>query len=632
MHSLLESSDNRTATGSPASIHFRQSRTHMPLPMRQAIAIAIELEETHDKMAELVGHSFPLPNRILPAGKKSGTKRRLNLPRNLSGEALARLQEERLVAIEHLHDQFYAGTGNSEENDLLALVTEAREMVVAQQYIRVSPRKGPSRNMDPEARLTADELLHRRIISAADNPPPAVKAPEKTSEQFDQKLSIVMDLMTEGLIEYHGINPEKLYKAIHAFGWFSKSGKPRPGPRIFATPAMRSNQYPTIDAFGTDFPKALYHLRGNSLETQSLEMIAADAGKPEDVWQYRAAHASSIVLTRNIMITGMGIHDLERRALTDIFDDPRFHSALVIERADRRHSTDLARTITSFKLRPGYGYLLPPGSKTRPYKMKRPYDLRRPGHGFTGAYKDLIFADLITEELKDRKMSGRRYRIDPVDGGGLILRMADDGAGAMYHSFLFHPETLKGGPEAVSVRFEKIIESLQRTKDRRLVKATQEQSGDSPQALIQSHGDESSLERLGRLHGPDAADHWAKCTHVCALIQDELRSDAPADPDAQFHFQEGLLAIKAMRLSDDVFYKLERFDRTMGKIKHAIGVLEVDRTLTPGAIEQIRDGSASLIVKDWPEFGRAQVRKISQHEHMTRITIRVPIFDRPQDP
>src|SRR3546814_15372655 len=99
--------------------------------------------------------------------------------------------------------------------------------------------------------------------------------------------------------------------------------------------ATHSNKHPILQAFGKDFPKAVFRLRGDSLETQSLEMIASDAANDNDFWSYQASVPTNITLSRRSMLKGIPMHDLERRALLHVIPDPRFHPALVIHRADR---------------------------------------------------------------------------------------------------------------------------------------------------------------------------------------------------------------------------------------------------------------------------------------------------------
>src|SRR3546814_12660784 len=62
------------------------SRRRLPPAMRRSIAMAIELERTHDYLAAHIGHGMPIPNRIVPPGSASGRKVKLNLPRFLRSD------------------------------------------------------------------------------------------------------------------------------------------------------------------------------------------------------------------------------------------------------------------------------------------------------------------------------------------------------------------------------------------------------------------------------------------------------------------------------------------------------------------------------------------------------------------
>src|SRR3546814_15100356 len=119
--------------------------------------------------------------------------------------------------------------------------------------------------------------------------------------------------------------------------------KYRESQTVFATPATHSNKHPILQAFGKNFPKAVFRLRGDSLETQSLEMIASDAANDNDFWSYQASVPTHITLSRRSMLNGIPMHNLERRALSHVIPDPRSHPALVINRTDRLGVFEIGR-------------------------------------------------------------------------------------------------------------------------------------------------------------------------------------------------------------------------------------------------------------------------------------------------
>src|SRR3546814_9908528 len=93
--------------------------------------------------------------------------------------------------------------------------------------------------------------------------------------------------------------------------------------------------------------------------------------------------------------------------------------------------------------------------------------------------------------------------------------------------------------------------------------------------------DETLAERFLRLHGAGRAEDWIACERIDALLSDRLAGeDILPDPDIEFHVREGLLAIRTARLAPHIFYRLERFDRVLGKISHAIAILDIDQSMT----------------------------------------------------
>lgn len=621
-------SADKLAVGQAPANTQKIRRRMLPAPLRRAVALAIELERTYDQLARHLGHSVPLENRIIIPETGRNHRQRLNLPRDLSGERISQMHQNRLKAIEALHEQIADTMGYGEADHLYQLVEEARTIVYTEGYVRVTKRRAPGRNLDPDDRLSAEELRLVEIGRAADNPPPpSPPAPQLTDPAESLKRGIAVDLLVEGLLVYHRIDRDKLYDAIDA------QRRPKRGRNLasdavfFTSPAMRSNQYPALHAFGPNFPKALFRLHGDHLETQSLEMIAADPAHQHDVWTYRATAPSNITLSRHGLLRHIPIHDLERRALTDVIDDPRFHRALIIDRADRYQGDGLA-PLTRLRLRPSYGYIDPPGVHIPRPPIQRPSDVRKIGHGFRGAYHDLEYADAVLLELQKRNVQ-RRHRIDVIDGGGLALRLSDRGQRLLSHRFELKRETLQGGPDAIGARIDNILEFLRNGSRRRPAMGTPLPAKPKTQSPKLN---ETKTQRLIRIHGLTCLEDWNACTRIGALLYDRLTlADVEADHDTEFHLQEGLLAIRSIRLNRELHYRLERFDRVLGKISYAIGVLEIEKDMSPASIEALRDGVASQVIPDLCEFGQAQVRKISKHDGLTMVTLRVPLFDKPSD-
>src|SRR3546814_18121035 len=117
------------------------SRHRLPPARRRTIAMAIELERTHDYLAAHIGHGMPIPNRIVPPGSASGRKVKLNLPRFLSGELLSQMHLDRLNAIETLYAELSETMAAEGEDHLHQLVAEAREIADSEQFIYVTWRQ-----------------------------------------------------------------------------------------------------------------------------------------------------------------------------------------------------------------------------------------------------------------------------------------------------------------------------------------------------------------------------------------------------------------------------------------------------------------------------------------------------------
>src|SRR3546814_3581852 len=139
--------------------------------------------------------------------------------------------------------------------------------------------------------------------------------------------SIGIELFIDGLLTYHNVDRKKLFKAIDALRRRDLKEKYRESQTVFATPATHSNKHPILQAFGKNFPKAVFRLRGDSLETQSLEMIASDAANDNDFWSYQASVPTNITLSRRSMLKGIPMHDLERRALLQDRKSTRLNSS-----------------------------------------------------------------------------------------------------------------------------------------------------------------------------------------------------------------------------------------------------------------------------------------------------------------
>src|SRR3546814_13592518 len=132
--------------------------------------------------------------------------------------------------------------------------------------------------------------------------------------------------------------------------------------------------------------------------------------------------------------------------------------------------------------------------------------------------------------------------------------------------------------------------------------------------------DETPAYRCRRLQGAGRAEDWIAFERIDALLSDRLAGeDILPDPDIEFHVREGLLAIRTARLAPHIFYRLERFDRVLGQISHAIAILDIDQSMTAASIEALRAGNASQLIKIFPHVGRAPIRKLTRTDQGAQI-------------
>src|SRR3546814_6213894 len=103
--------------------------------------------------------------------------------------------------------------------------------------------------------------------SAADNPPAIESKPMTAPDAIPHQRSIAIDLFIDGLLTYHNVDRKKLFKAIDALRRRDLKEKYRESQAVFATPATHSNKQTILQAFGKNFPKAVFSLRGDSIKT-----------------------------------------------------------------------------------------------------------------------------------------------------------------------------------------------------------------------------------------------------------------------------------------------------------------------------------------------------------------------------
>lgn len=611
---------------------------HRPNPYRRAIAMAIDLERTHDCIAAIIGHSMPMPDRIVPSGKRRDG-RKLNLRHPLTLDALNDMSAERLDAIHALHREVGPTMGSGESMMLDDIMEEMRERTSSEETHRSDP-KGPSRQIDPEDRMSAEEKMRHDIMRAADAPPPPVSARRAATTPetvIAERNSIAIDLMTEGLIEYQGVDREALYRELIAY----RAKLTNMNSSIdLASIAERSNKMPALAALGRSFPPAVFRLRGLSLDVIRLDLPVITEDESTDIWTYRGSGSGRTndlpSLMRTNAMTGYDLFDFPQRALRDVTGDIRFHDALVVEMTDRKGLTPGSTPLTTITLRRGYSHLDPPTiNKSGRIAIRRAADVRGPNQARAAENRDLDHARLIDRLLKERGHT-QRSRVQIREGFGLILRIADRGGmdDRYAHTYEIKRDTLDDGEYAIRARVDAIVESLGKAQRKYTppTMTTHAARSDDDAPRQKDHAPATTTDEViasrtvAERLGSDVGVMHDRCDRIDALVTDILAKNEEVDDDVEFHSQEGIMAIKRMRLAHDIVYRIEKFDRVLGKATHAVGSIEVERDLSPSAVEALRDGTIKKLIAKWPTFAGGQVRKVTRCDGATVVTVRLPLL------
>lgn len=603
-------------------------RRMMPPAFRRAVAIAIELEQAHDRMCELIGHSLPLPDQIVPPNARRGQSR-VRLPKDLTAEVLTQMQDVRMAAIEEAQEHLEGTLGFGEANVLTDIVERARNTVAARTFERVPRRTTQRRPWDPDLG-TPEDMLARDIGRAADATTTIPRIPERTVQvglpprARATRESIAIDNVLDGMLEHYGVDRDALHRHLIEL---HESTKVPGTARDMASPAARSNRHPSLAILGASFPSAILRLRGLSLDVVSMDIPAA-ANDPGPYWHYRNGHTDKPMLVRNDPTLGAQIHTWPGRDLGAVLDDARFDSVM-ISRAYRQDPPGSEMPSTLLRIQPGRTHIDPPGTP-RPSRNRAPRQ-----DGRDAMYRPLDHVPVIEESMR-RHGINRSHRFEVAEGKGLVLLLAGSNGSRMIHRFPILNDTLADGREGIEARtavIAKYLASFARRKERDgplfAVNDTGPVplSGAIPMSGSARPGRRTPTEILATID-QDAETAYMRSSRTCMLLADLLATDArELDADVEFHVQEGVMSVKAMRLNAESFYRLEKFDRLLGKPSHAVATIEIARVLPSGLVEELRDGTIRQYIAQWPEFARSQVRKVSRTQDETLVTIRVPLVD-----
>lgn len=329
---------------------------------------------------------------------------------------------------------------------------------------------------------------------------------------------------------------------------------------------------------------------------------------------------------------GHDVFDFPRRALRDIIDDGRFHDAMVIHTTDRYGMTVGSGASTVIKLRRGYAHLDPPG--TNPglrVPIRRPSDVRPPRQARAAEHRDLDWSQLIDRLLNERGHTQRRT-IRIKEGAGLMLSIADRGPDErLAHNYEIVRDTLDDGEDAIRARIDDIVGKMNGVRRRDGAPRTFHRPIAPTQPAAPKTPDVDPERRLRDALGEDEARRYVDATRIDVLLADLVTMENGIDPDnlPELHVQEGVLTVREMRIASDMVYRVEKFDRLLGKVTHAVGTIEVARELGASTIEALRDGAVRRLIDRYPQFSGAQVRKVSRCDGATLVTVRLPLIAKP---
>lgn len=608
-------------------------------PYRRAIAQAIELERTHDVLARIIGHSIPLPDRIVPEGNRKGDAlpERMRLPRHMTLEAMNDIAESSFNAIQEIGEEIIPTLGNVAGivDDLL---DDAQERVIVEQGYR-GTRKGPSRIMDPEDRMTFEKRTIRDILRAADAPPPTISLAKAPRAAPVEQESLAIDLMMEGLLDYYRVDRQALYAELMEFRQRMAN---RQSSIELVSPGARANRAEPIKSLGRNFPDAHFNLRGLSLDVISISI----PGERDDIsgmsWTYHGAGTrhDKFKLSCQDGLHAHDVFDFPQRALRDVTGDRRFHDALVIDMVDRYGMTIVGdKPVTKITLRPGYAHLDPPTiNPAMRTPIRRPSDVRSGAPGRSAEHPDTAIIRLVDRLLRERGHNEHR-RINRIEGQGIVVQLSDRGTENLLHRYVIQRDTIDDGIMAITARVDDIVTKLAKwyAKHGRTRYLPRAMNADAtPASVTTPEADATPKDNvtnpgkaIGML-GDEAKTQWEACQRIDALLLDILGKKKLDADGIELHHQEGMLLVKTMVVAKGVVYRLERYDRVLGKVTHAIGTLDIDRVLAPATVESLRDGNISRLVPDLGGFGKSQVRKVSVRDGSTSITVRVPLSPRPE--
>lgn len=637
----------------PPVVHGRRPRMQ-PRSTRRAIAFAIELERTHDRLCAQLGHSMPLGCRISALDSTTSRARPLSLPPILDARAVNALIAERAEAIEEVADLLDQQMDAAEGQAVRTIIEQARQWSRAERKgegavgVRAARRDLMNNDWWEARRRERAEEEARRSSLLVWEPVPA--RPE----------AYAIDLMLDGLLRHHGIDRERLHDEI---GEIAREADGRSVE--LASAAMRSNTARTLRTLGGGFPPALLRLRGGELAT--LELRIEDAG-PDDgsesrEWTYATHQGAPPTMTRMDALRGEKIHEYARRPLAEIIRHPGIHWAILVKNAERVQMAGLTDYMTRLHLFPRYAHLDPPNT---PAHTRPPITAAIAPDDVTA--RDVEVNDIIGRHLYARDRANR-FRLTRTADGDYALSIGERLRPHPFHRHLIKAEDVGMGRLTIERRVDDIIVLIEEAEERRRALVEQQleieeqERQKAERKLLQAEKRRLAAERerlkkqrikegearlsaaiaalgsakgiarattLWREDGADLAWQFVRARSADAMLRTLLDTEWSETGEyrknhVKLIVESGIIGVASAVFGHKIRYQRKQAVRVGGEIRHIVGTFHLLVDVTDKWIESRRDGVASDIFNWDGDLGQSQIQRISRNEHGIEIDVRLRI-------
>lgn len=665
-------------SGTPISVlGLGVPRRMQPPATRRAVAFAIELEHTHDRLQRLIGHSLPLGARIAHLNATRTRPGRLSLPRVLDAAALDRLIQERALAVELLRPLFEDDGTIGDEGVLsaLRLINQAALWGEVEQRPAVKRRKR-IHVADRRTLRTPEENLQADIARSADVPETEVSTPPSPrptwSPQELPRGAYAIDIMTEGLLIRCGVNRKQLYEELQAI-----AQEERRGGVGLASPAMRSNNMRTLRSLGQDFPPAIFNLRGQSLDAARIDLRIERPGGTT-AWTYRGGNGPT--LTTTDMLRGERIDGFHLQPLATALRDPTLHPALLTKQADRRMLQEGGEMVTSLILFPRFTHLDAPETPSGVRPAIAPAQPPAATLADHMRLRTTIANRLYVHDLH------HRFRLNRKDRGIYEIVVGEQSEPNPLHRYVLSSEDIEAGDKAIAARVDEIAGLVKEAQTRRLEQQVElrtrqrEQEGKrdrkerrrleqevererdrlaqevererrrvfnermekardearlEQKALIERLASSPSPQRSTRslvilqAFGEKAATDHHESSHIDAMVRTLCDNDwkdvAKAHSNqVEMVLEEGVLIVAAAKFAD-ITYQRTGMNRHAGGIINVIGTFVIPGQTTEAWIDARRDGRINDLFNWEGALGVCQIVRMHQAEDGIHVVARLTV-------